>query len=355
MPAGILALAGLASLIVGWLLNVVLPDASMFTWGLLAIGGSLLVAALVIEFRGVATAIGGRRGRLGASASVRTSLFVGIVVLANAISAGAYHRFDMTGLAQFTLTSQTRAVLGNLDTPVEVTAFFADGPATPMRSLAQNLLAEYQIHSDMLTVRSVDPDLSPDLARDYGVDRAGALLGAVVFTGKAGRRLVYGPQILEGAEHALTSALLEVTGTKQKTVYFVTGHGEDGIQTEYARASDGLRDNLFRVAEVDLLRSQEVPEDAAVLVLAGPRRPMAEQEIAILSDYLSRGGRLLLLIDPDPTADIRQLLARWWLDVEDGHLSIPPPTSFPTRTTSWCRGRAMPWACRKPISLAPRP
>jgi gliding motility-associatede transport system auxiliary component len=103
----------------------------------------------------------------------------------------------------------------------------------------------------------------------------------------------------------------------------VTGHGEEGIQTEYARASDGLRDNLFHVAEVDLLRSRGVPKDAAVLVLAGPRRPLAEQEIAILSDYLSRGGRLLLLVDPDPTADIRQLLAMWWLDVEDGHLIDP--------------------------------
>lgn len=323
MPAGILALAGLAALIAGWLLGIILPGAGMFVWGLLAVGGALLVAALVIEFRGVATAVAGRRGRLGASASVRVSLFVGIIVLANAISAGAYHRFDMTGLAQFTLTSQTRKVLDDLDTPVEITTFFAAGMAAPMRSLAQNLLAEYQVHSDKLTVRSVDPDLSPDLARQYGVDRAGVLLGAVVLTGPAGRRLVYGPQILEGAEHALTSALLEVTGTRQKTVYFVTGPGEDRGPTEFARARDALRDNLFRVADIDLLRGQGVPEDAAVLVLAGPRHPLAEQEIAILGDHLARGGRLLVLIDPDPPEDIRQLLARWWLDVPDGHIVDP--------------------------------
>jgi ABC-type uncharacterized transport system involved in gliding motility auxiliary subunit len=77
------------------------------------------------------------------------------------------------------------------------------------------------------------------------------------------------------------------------------------------------------VAEIDLRESQEVPEDAAVLVLAGPRRPLAEQEIAILSDHLARGGRLLLLIDPDPTADLRQLLDTWSLEVEDGHLVDP--------------------------------
>lgn len=323
MPSGTLALAGLASLTAGWLLNVILPGGRIFTWGLLAMGGSLLAAALVIEFRRVATAIAGRRGRLGVSASVRVSLFVGILVLANAISVGAYHRFDVTGLAQFTLTSQTQKVLGDLDTPVEVIAFFAEGLATPIRSFAHNLLAEYRIHSDKLTVRSVDPDVSPDLARQYGIDRASVLLGAVVFTGEAGRRLVYGPQILGAAEHAFTGALLEVTGGKQKAVYFVTGHGEGGVRTEYARARDGLRDNLFRVAEIDLLRSHGVPEDAAVLVLAGPRQALAEQETAILRDHLSRDGRLLVLTDPDPSMDIRQLLGMWWLDVGEGHIVDP--------------------------------
>jgi ABC-type uncharacterized transport system len=323
MPAGLLALAGLASLTAGWLLNVILPGGRIFTWVLLAMGGSLLVAALVIDFRRVATAIAGRRGRLGVSASVRVVLFVGIIVLANAISAGAYHRFDLTRLAQFTLTSQTREVLRDLDRPVEVVAFFADGSATPLRAFTQNLLAEYRIHSDQLTVRSVDPDVSPDLARQYDVDRPGALLGAVVFSGEAGRRLIYGPQILAAAEHAFTGALLEVTGDKQKAVYFVTGHGEGGIQTDYARARDGLRDNLFRVAELDLLRSGGIPEDAAVLVLAGPRQALAEQEGAILRDYLARGGRLLVLIDPDPTLDNRQLLGAWWLDVGDGHIVDP--------------------------------
>ena len=323
MPAGILAPAGLASLTAGWLLAVILPGGRIFTWALLAMGGLLLAAALILEFRRVATAVSGRRGRLGVSASVRVSLFVGIVVLANAISVGAYHRFDLTGLAQFTLTSQTRKVLGDLDAPVEVTAFFADGLATPIRSFAQNLLAEYQIHSDKLTVRSVDPDVSPDLARQYGIDRAGVLMGAVVFTGEAGRRLVYGPQILEAAEHAFTGALLEVTGGKQKAVYFVTGHGEGGIHTDYARARDSLRDNLFRVAEIDLLRSHAVPEDATVLVLAAPRQALAEQETAILRDHLSRDGRLLILTDPDPPMAIRELLGMWWLDVEDGHIVDP--------------------------------
>jgi ABC-type uncharacterized transport system involved in gliding motility auxiliary subunit len=323
MPAGILALAGLASVTAGWLLAVILPGARIFTWGLLAMGGSLLAAALVIDFRRVATAVAGRRGRLGVSASVRVSLFVGIVVLANAISVGASHRFDVTGLAQFTLTSQTRKVLGDLDTPVEVIAFFADGAATPIRSFAHNLLAEYRIHSDKLTVRSVDPDVSPDLARQYGIDRAGILLGAVAFTGDAGRRVVYGPQILEAAEHAFTGALLEVTGGKQKTVYFITGHGEGGIQTEYARARDGLRDNLFRVADIDLLRSQGVPGDAAVLVLAGPRQALAEQETAMLREHLARDGRLLVLTDPDPTMDVRRLLGTWGLDVGNGHIVDP--------------------------------
>ena len=65
-------------------------------------------------------ALASRRGKFGIGTTVKVSLFAGIVVLANAISVGAYHRFDFTGLAQFTLTSQTKDVLADLKEPVEV-------------------------------------------------------------------------------------------------------------------------------------------------------------------------------------------------------------------------------------------
>jgi ABC-type uncharacterized transport system involved in gliding motility auxiliary subunit len=251
------------------------------------------------------------------------SLFLGIVLLVNAISVGRYHRFDFTGLEQFTLTSQTKRVLADLHEDVEAVCLFTPAVSVAVSDYARDLLAEYQAHSDRLTVKEIDPDVQPDEARRYGLDQTGALLGAVIFRGAQGRRQVLGPQITTEAEHAFTSALLEVTGTRQKKVYFLTGHGEGSIYQDFASARDGLRDNLFAVEELNLAAAGVVPEDAAALVIAGPRTPLSAGESEILQGYLKDNGGLLLLLDPDPPETYRQLLSEWWIRIDDGALVDP--------------------------------
>jgi hypothetical protein len=53
----------------------------------------------------------------------------------------------------------------------------------------------------------------------------------------------------------------------------------------------------------------EVPEDALLVVVAGPLEPFLPDERATLKRYLDRGGRMLLLIDPDHGTTEDELLA----------------------------------------------
>jgi ABC-type uncharacterized transport system involved in gliding motility auxiliary subunit len=331
MPMTILALFGLASLLVGWMLMFILPGARAYAWGIIALGVAIIAAAAVVDFRRVRSALTGRRGRFGVSTTVMVSLFAGIVLLVNAISVTTYHRFDFTGLAQFTLTSQTKDVLARLDKPVEVVRFFSPKVPFAVSSYAGSLLAEYRNHSEHLAVSDIDPDLRPDLARQYGVDRVGAMYGAVVFRSQGGQRQVLGPEIVAGAEHAFTTAIHEVTGTMQKKVYFLTGHGERSIHQDYGAAANGLRDNLFQVNQLDLAATPQVPDDAAVLVIAGPRQPMAGNEGEIIRAFLKSRRKLLVLFDPDPPQWLRQLLAEWGMDVEDGTLVDPASHVAPNK------------------------
>jgi len=333
MTTGIFALLGLAILVAGWVLRLILPGIGAYSWAILALGAGLIVLTAAIDARRVWGTIRSRPGRFGIGTTVGVSLFAGILIVANAISIDSYHRFDFTGLDQFTLTSQTRDVLGALDKQVEAVIFFTPGATSPVASYAESLLGEYQIHTDRLTVRRVDPELRPDQARQYGVDQVGALVGAVVFSGGAGRRQVLGPQIRDEAEHAFTSAILEVTGIRQKVVYFLTGHGESTITANYAAAGRGLRDNLYRIAEHDLATMDGLPEDAAVVVIAGPQRPIPATEIAAIGNFLDSGGRLFVLLNPDPQSELRQLFARWGLDIEAGYLVDPPSHVVPNPDT----------------------
>ena len=325
MSTSVLAIVGLATLLVAWILGFVMPSIRVITYIIVGLGAALVAAAVVLDFRRVSGAFASRRGVFGLGAGAGMALVLGIVLMANAISVRVNHRFDFTGISQFTLTTQTKEVLEELEEAVEVVSFFnpADPRLLAVGEYGHSLLAEYQNYTELLTVRNEDPELRPDLARQYRISPAAASLGTMVFVGSAGQRQVFGPQIGFEAEHAFTSAILEVTGTRQRIVYFLTGHGESTISGDYDSARSGLRDNLFQVAQLDLLRFGAIPENAAALVVAGPRQPISAKELEILDQYLEQGGRMLLLLNPDPQEELRALLRKWWLDIADGTLVDP--------------------------------
>ena len=323
MKNSILALLGLAALSVGLVLNFLIPGIQYYSWIILALGTVLLAFAFIFDFRRVEKTMISHKARFGVSTTVGISLFFGVILLTNAISLGNFHRFDFTGLAKFTLTSQTKEVLESLERQVEIVTFFSPTVPPQVSMQGQFLLEEYRLYSNQLTLRNLDPDLNPDQARQYGLNRFGAQYGSVVFKGDAGQTQVYGPQIMGEAEHAFTSAILQVTGTRQKRIYFLTGHGEHRIQDDYSKARDGLKDNLFLVGELDLLNSLGVPKDAAALVIPGPNKDLGNRELKLLKDYLQKNGKLLILLNPDPSESWKKLLSEWRIDVPSGTLIDP--------------------------------
>jgi hypothetical protein len=334
--SGLIAILGLVALLVGLIIMLLLPDIRLAAWGILLAGIALLAASFVMDYQRVGRAFTSRRGRFGTAATVMVSVFIGIIIIVNAISVSNYHRFDATGVAQFTLTSQTKDVLNELDTPVKAICFFTPVDPFGIDSYITNLLSEYQNYTDQLTVESIDPDEHPDQARQYNIQ----IYSTVVFESENRQRQV-GPQDIllvstdqEGnqqiagveAEHAFTSAILEVTGIVQKKVYFLTGHGEDDITTNYSYVREGLLDNLYKVGLLDLLIERSIPEDCTALIIAGPQTSLNESEIEIIQDYLENDGWVMVLTNPDSPQGIKQLLSYWDIDIEDG--TIIDPSSY---------------------------
>ncbi|GEM_PF-365732 len=338
--SGLLSLLGLLTLLTGLIVMVVLPAIRIAAWAILALGILLMAAALVIDFRRVSSAVTGKRGKFSTGTTVMTSIFIGITLLSNAISIGAYHRFDATGLTKFTLTSQTKDVLGKMEIPVNVIGFFVPDSLDPtggVGAYARNLLKEYQNYTTKLTFKQIDPQESPDQAVKYGI----RMLQTVVFESEKGRRLVSPEEIIQfstdsqgneqisgvEAEHAFTSAIMEVTGIAQKKLYFITGHGEASIDSNLSAAAQGLKDNLFKLENLDLLITRAVPEDATALVIAGPQRQLNTDELAIIQSYLFRGGWVMVMLNPNPTIDMKALLFPWGLNVDDG-IVVDPSSSL---------------------------
>src|SRR5262249_37204793 len=117
------------------------------------------------------------------------------------------------------------------------------------------------------------------------------------------------------AEGALLAAILAVTRPADRTVYFLTGHGEhaptDGDHnTGYSNVSRALEEDQFHVRELALLGPEGVPADATLVVVAGPRKDLLPGEAERIDAYLDRGGALLLLLDPESPPSFTAIAAR---------------------------------------------
>lgn len=338
-----MAVLGLLALHTGLVVMLLLPAIRYASWLMLAMGIILLSAAFIIDFKKVHRALTGRRGRLGVSSLVMAAIFIGIIIVANAISIGNYHRFDVTGLAQFTLASQTKEALGKLKTPVQILIFRI--PGEPIGEYSINLLNEYRNYTSILDIKIIDPAENPDMARQSGTTEipASYRYPAIIFKGESGSRMVKLPDFAAPvgerivpvqAEHVFTSAILEVTGIMQRKLYFLTGHGEGDLSAEYSIAGQELLNSLFKVETLNLKTTPNIPEDCAALIIVAPQGPLAGSEIDIIQSYLEGHGKALILIEPNPPQEINQLLSVWGVETEDGTVIDPSSYVSPNKHTS---------------------
>jgi ABC-type uncharacterized transport system involved in gliding motility auxiliary subunit len=274
----------------------------------------------------------------GANVFVIALAVIGIVAAVNYIANRQFpQRFDVTANRTHTLSQQTIQVLRALTDTVQVTGFFT--PSTIQdRQSAETLLKDYQAQSNKLVVQYVDPDANPALAQKYD----NALPGTVVFANRAGTRT---EKVYTFDENAFTNALLKVTQTQQPVVYFTTGHGEYGANDSNTTGMSAIVDTLtqlnYRVQPLNLVTiSNTLPADTRALVIAGPSKPFSPDNEKLVTDYLNKGGRVLVLADPNTSVGLTDTLKAWGLRLEDnlvldparnylGNAPIPVFTQFP--------------------------
>src|SRR4030095_526152 len=108
-------------------------------------------------------------------------------------------------------------------------------------------------------------------------------------------------------EQDITNALIKVVNPTAKKVYFLSGHGEKDPgnadrKIGYSSIADSVKRDNFEFATLALAQTGEIPMDATVLVIAGPRTDLLEQEVPLIDNYLTmRSGKLLVLFDPPDT------------------------------------------------------
>jgi hypothetical protein len=187
---------------------------------------------------------------------------------AQLLVARAGWRADLSPEQRYVLSDHARNILGALDRPVEIVAFLRADDARNRE--IDDLLKRVRRASPQVSTRIVDVNRNPALAREYAVDA----FGAVVVESGGKRRDFTNPN-----EQTLMAAIIQVTRPARRRVYFTAGYGERAISERdrdsgYSNANVALINELYEVGDVVIDAQTPVPDDAAALVVAAPRRDL---------------------------------------------------------------------------------
>lgn len=288
----------------------------------IAIGAGALLVGLalygVLNPVGLRRFLAGRQARFGSNALIMTLAFVGILTIVNWLVYQYPQKFDFTEGKQRTLAPETIQALETLPGKVMALAFYSSQyPAETARTLLTDLKTGSKGKFDF---RFVDPNADPVLARQYGITGDGKI---VLVMGSARETASYAD------ENTVTQAMIRLISPQTRVVYFLTGHGEPDLQasdtSSMLRAKETLETKNYTVQALNLAASNKIPQDARAIVIAGARKPLLQQEVTLLRDYVNGGAALVVLSDPTPFTDTganddplsRYLFEDWGITLQD--------------------------------------
>ncbi|MDE3178324.1 MAG: GldG family protein, partial [Acidobacteriota bacterium] len=230
----------------------------------------------------------GRSALRGANFVVYTVVVLAIVVLCNWFVSRNDHHLDLTPNKKFSLSPETKKLLKGLDTPVTLYDFDRQNAFGQQR----DLLRLYSSASNKVSVKYVDPNRDPALAKRFGVQNTGS-----IYVASGARHM----QASDTTEAGITNALIRLL-KGEKTIYFVSGQGErdpsDTGRDGYSDFKQALDNENSQVKSLVLLQTMKIPADCSILVIAGPKNDYLPQEVSVIENYLKDGGRLLMMLDP---------------------------------------------------------
>lgn len=303
-----------------------------------------------------------RRISTGAALLALALLFIALVVLSSTVFRGA--RVDLTQSRLYTLTEGTKAILGKLDEPVNLTYYYSDHAARDLPQLrtyasrVRELLEEMAARSGgKLRLAVIDPQ---PFSEDE--DRATAMGLQAVPIGSAGDTLFFGLAGTNAIGNEATipffqpdkEAFLEYDVAKLVSSLASDARPVVGVMSTLPMGPsfdpaagrptqgwviDGEMRNLFEVKRVEV-DVKAIPDEVKALVVVHPRHLSRDTQYAI-DQFVLRGGNLLAFVDPnaeaqppatgaDPTqamlddkaSDLPELFAAWGVTYDPSRIVL---------------------------------
>lgn len=231
--------------------------------------------------------------------------------------------WDVSQDGRNSLSATTQRALDSLQGRVQIYSFFTEGLQAhdvPVAEETRRLLDRYTDHNAQVSITFADALREPELAGRLAVElelkpenlaellvidyqgRRMTLAAATLAVPPDWRRQAAGDNrwIFDG-ENRITQAIMHLADPRVPNVFFTYGHMEHSLagrgfpERTASRLVRAMAGANMRVRQHSVAFGGEIPADCDVLVIAAPRLAFREDEVAEITRYLDRGGRLLVL------------------------------------------------------------
>ncbi len=274
---------------------------------------ALWVGYFVAEKDFFAKVLSQKTTQYGLNAVLMSVIVIAIAVMANVISSNYDTKKDFTKNQLHSLSDQSIKLVKGLTQEIRMKAYINPTQLQDFKAIFEKYT---YYNKEKLKPEYVDVDKEPFEVQKNNIKQA----GTIIFESDARTARVenlMGPDDTK-LEEKLTNAIIQVAKGDKKKVYFLTGHGEHMItdtgKEGYSELKEAMEGGRYSTETLSLFEKAEVPADAAILVIAGPKSDFLESEFKAINAYLAKAGKLLFMVEPVSSSNIKPFLASYGVD-----------------------------------------
>lgn len=278
-----------------------------FMWFLFVPGLAGFISWVVLERKVILDFLGTRSSKNGLSMGVLFLAVIIVLITINFMGARYKKVFDLSLTKQFTLSEQSKKIIDGLSEKLQLIYFYQEGLENTERDKKAfaRLTQVFENYSSKIKLEFIEMNSRPALVKEFGATRPS---GEAFISYKDKKTRIEGP-----TEQDFVNAMIKSTRQTFKTIYFTTGHGERALDQDknplaVSAFANLLSKNSYKVEPLNLFQTGKIPEDASVVIIAGPTEMFQRNEIELLHSYMASGGQLLIFLENKLSAGLEPVL-----------------------------------------------
>ena len=315
----IIGTSGIVALILAGLVLLLTPSLLYLRSGLIIFGFFSLIAALVLNFKGVRSFLLKKSTRSTSFSFIIVLFVISLLVALNYIAYRYSFRFDFSEGEIHTLSEQSEKIIKRIRSEVMVYGFLKE----ENRADFEALMKIYQAGNPLIKYRFVDVGSEIDLTKKYDVT-----YGTVVVE-TDGKNLRIEERF---SESTLTNALLKLQLRMEKKIAFLVGHGERSIHDNDTGGISQFNSTLigqgYNITEINLVVAKSIPDDIELLIITAPRDTFLEKENRIITAFIAGNGSVIYLQDPQKDLKTPSFIAELGIRILNGTIIDPDAAPF---------------------------